>query len=318
MSAIVTITLNPAIDKSTSVPMLVPERKLQCSTPVFEPGGGGVNVARAIIRLGGSATAVYLGGGYSGKFFDSLLNSERVPAVRVPIAGHTRENLIVTDNTTHAQYRLDMPGPVVDKCEWQRLLEVIRGIDDIDYLVASGSLAPGVPADIFASFGAIAAIKGARFIVDSSGPALKEALREGVYLIKPNIRELAGFAGVNTLNEMEIAEVAKQIIERKRCEVIVVSMGGAGAMLVTADLSVKIPAPGVQRVSTVGAGDSMLAGIIYSLVAGKDILEATQFGVACGTAATLNPGTALCKKEDTLMLFEDICKRQSLNTGVQQ
>lgn len=318
MSAIVTITLNPAIDKSTTVPVLVPERKLQCSVPVFEPGGGGVNVARAITRLGGNAKAIYLGGGYSGKFFDSLLNSEGVPALRVPIAGHTRENLIVTDNNNHAQYRLDMPGPVVDTYEWQHLLEVIRGIDDIDYLVASGSLAPGVPADIFASFSAIATIKGARFIVDSSGAALKEALREGVYLIKPNVRELAGFAGVNTLNEKEITEVAKRIISRKRCEVIVVSMGEAGAMLVTADLSVKIPAPGVRRVSTVGAGDSMLAGIVYSLVAGNDILEATQFGVACGTAATLNPGTALCKKEDSKMLFEEICKRQSLNTSVQR
>jgi 6-phosphofructokinase 2 len=318
MSGIVTITLNPAIDKSTSVPVLVPERKLQCSVPLFEPGGGGVNVARAIIRLGGNANAVYLGGGHSGKFFESLLRAEGVPGIPVPIAGHTRENLILTDSSSHAQYRLGMPGPVVDTYEWQHLLEVIRQMEGIEYLVASGSLSPGVPPDIFASFSAIAAIKGARFIVDTSGEALQEALREGAYLIKPNIRELAGFAGVSTLNAMEIVDVAREIISRNRCEIVVVSMGEDGAMLVTTDLSIKIPAPVVRRVSTVGAGDSMLAGIVYSLFAGKDILEAVQFGVACGTAATLNPGTALCKKEDALILFEEVRRKQPLTTGIKK
>lgn len=318
MPGIVTITLNPAIDKSTTVPALVPERKLKCSTPVFEPGGGGVNVARAIMQLGGEANAVYLGGGHSGRFFESLLHAAGVPGVLVPIAGHTRENLIITDNTSRAQYRLNMPGPAVDSYEWEHLLEVIRGMEGIAYLVASGSLSPGIPPDIFASFSAIAAIKGARFIVDTSGLALKEALREGAYLVKPNIRELAGFAGVSTLNTMEIVDVAKQIINSNRSKIVVVSMGETGAMLVTADLSVMIPAPGVRRVSTVGAGDSMLAGIVHSLYEGKDILESVQFGVACGTAATLNPGTALCKKADALVLFEEICRRQSLTAAVKQ
>lgn len=311
MSGIITITLNPAIDKSTTVPVLVPERKLQCSNPVFEPGGGGVNVARAIIQLGGDARAIYLAGGHSGRFYDALLNAEGVPALSVPIAGNTRENLIVTDIAHNTQYRLDMPGPAVDAYEWQHLLEIIRGLDAVDYIVASGSLAPGIPPDIFASFSAIAALKGARFVVDTSREALKQALREGAYLVKPNIRELAGFAGKDTLNTEGIAEVAQELIRKNRCEVIVVSMGETGAMLVTADMAVKIPAPRVQRVSTVGAGDSMLAGIVYSLSAGREILEAAQFGVACGTAATLNPGTALCKKEDAQRLFEEIRKTQS-------
>ena len=312
MPGIITITLNPAIDKSTTVPKLVPERKLACTAPIFEPGGGGITVARAIQRLGGNAKAIYLAGGHTGKFFDSLLQAEDVPALSVPIAGYTRENLIVTDMSNHAQYRLDMPGPWVDTAEWQHLLEELREIDNVDYIVASGSLAPGIPPDIFASFGAIAAIKGARFIVDTSREALKQSLREGAYLIKPNIRELAGFAGEETLSQTGIVDVAKEIIRKHRCEVVVVSMGETGAMLVTADLAVKVPAPGVTRVSTVGAGDSMLAGIVYSLSAGTDILEAVQFGVACGTAATLNPGTALCKTEDAQLLFREVCQQQSL------
>lgn len=316
MSRVLTITLNPAIDKSTNVPKLIPGRKLHCGAPVFEPGGGGINVARAIIHLGGDAMAVYLAGGYSGKFFESLLRAEGVPVLPVPIAGHTRENLIITDNSDHAQYRLGMPGPMVDTREWQHLLEVVREIEEVDYMVASGSLSPGIPPDIFASFSAIATIKGARFVVDTSGEALKEALREGVYLIKPNIRELAGLAGVTSLNATEITAVAKEIISRGRCEVIVVSMGETGAILVTKDLSVKIPAPEVRSISTVGAGDSMLAGIVYSLSAGKDILEAAQFGVACGTAATLNPGTALCKKLDAQVLFEEVRQKQLLARSI--
>ncbi|HWV64587.1 1-phosphofructokinase family hexose kinase, partial [Chitinophaga sp.] len=263
----------------------------------------------------GEADALYLGGGHSGKFFESLLRAEGVPGTLVPIAGHTRENLIITDSSSGAQYRLNMPGPAVDTYEWQHLLEIIRQTEGIDYLVASGSLSPGIPPDIFASFSAIAAIKGARFIVDTSGQALKEALREGAYLIKPNVRELASFVGASTLSTNEIADAAKKIISSHRSQVVVVSMGEAGAMLVTAGLSVKIPAPVVRRVSTVGAGDSMLAGIVYSLNAGKDILEAVRFGVACGTAATLSPGTALCKKADALVLFEEICRKQSLTAG---
>ncbi|SKA29173.1 6-phosphofructokinase 2 [Chitinophaga eiseniae] len=311
MSRIITITLNPAIDKSTTVPILVPERKLQCSNPVFEPGGGGVNVARAIIQLGGDAQAIYLAGGHSGKFFDALLNAEGVPTLSVPIAGRTRENLIVSDISNNAQYRLDMPGPTVDTYEWQHLLEVIREMEEVDYIVASGSLAPGIPPDIFASFSAIATLKGLRFVVDTSREALKQALQEGAYLVKPNMRELAGFAGKDTLNNEEIVAVARQIISKKRCEVIVVSMGATGAMLITDSISLKIPAPRVPKVSTVGAGDSMLAGIVYALSAGREIVEAAQFGVACGTAATLNPGTALCKKEDAQRLFEEIRKTQS-------
>lgn len=315
MTRILTITLNPAIDKSTSVPALVPDRKLQCSNPVFEPGGGGVNVAMAIIKLGGSATAVYLAGGHSGKFFDSLLHAEGIPALPVPIAGNTRENLILNDRGQNMQYRLDMPGPVVDTYEWQHLLEVVRGINDIDYIVASGSLAPGTPPDIFATFSAIATIKGARFIVDTSREALKQALYEGAYLIKPNLHELSGLAGVDNLSTEEIIELAKELIVKKRSEVVVVSLGKTGAILITADISLKIPAPHVNSISTVGAGDSMLAGIVYSLAAGQELIPAVQFGVACGSAATLNPGTALCKKEDAQSLFEEIAKTQSLSTS---
>lgn len=306
MSAIVTITINPAIDKSTSVPGLAPHKKLRCSAPVFEPGGGGVNVARALKKLAVNATAIYFAGGYTGKFFSELLAREHIDAQPIVIASHTRENLIVVDNATNLQYRFGMPGPAITKNECEQLLSAIEELQHVEYIVASGSLAPGVPENIFANIAAIAKKKQAKFILDTSGEALKHALNEGVYLFKPNLSELSWLAGAEELDEQTAIAVAKDMIKKGNAEIIVISMGQSGAMLVTADMEKRIIAPVVKSKSTVGAGDSMVAGIVYSLYKGKDVLEAVQFGVACGTAATLNAGTELCKLTDAVVLFESM------------
>ena len=195
MPKIITITLNPAIDKSTSVPVLVPEKKMKCTLPVFEPGGGGINVARAIKKLGGNATALYLAGGYTGKFFTQLLKREQIDSVVIEIEKHTRENLIVLNSSANLQYRFGMPGPLVEETEWKKMLEEIENINGIDYIVASGSLPPGVPVDIFARIASIAKRKGTRCIVDTSGEALQLAAEEGVYLLKPNLGELSSLVG---------------------------------------------------------------------------------------------------------------------------
>jgi len=316
MLPIITITLNPAIDKSTIVNTLKAEKKMYCSPPAFEPGGGGVNVARAITKLGGESTALFLGGGYTGKFFESLLNAEGQSFLAVPIAGHIRENLTVFDNEMHRQYRFVMPGPSVEKYEWEHFIEVVSRVKDLSYIVASGSLPPGVPPSIFASFSAIAGSKGARFIADTSGEALKEAIRSGAFLVKPSLNELSIFAGKQLLTDHEIISVAREITAGKKCNIVVVSMGEAGAMLVTKDMVTKITAPPVMHKSTVGAGDSMVGGIIYGLSMGKNILEAVQFGVACGTAATLNPGTGLCRQEDVQRLYRKIRAMQPVKQEV--
>jgi 6-phosphofructokinase 2 len=299
MDKIITVTFSPCTDKSTSVASLLPEKKLKCTAPKLEPGGGGINVARAIKKLGGQATAIFPSGGYTGKFFNHLLEKENIPALIIDTANETRENIIVLDESSNNQYRFGMPGTALSEGEWKQCLKLAEEINNVGFIIASGSLPPGVPTNIYARLAKMAKNKNAKFIVDTSGEALQKALNEGVYLIKPNLGELAALAGKNKLlNNDEIKNIAKDIINKGKSEIVVVSMGAAGAMLVTKDIAEIMKPPPVKRKSTVGAGDSMVAGIVFYLSQGKNIFEAVQYGVACGTAATMNSGTQLCKKED--------------------
>ena len=303
MPSIITITFSPCIDKSTAVPALVPEKKLICTSPKLEPGGGGINIARAIKKLGGAATAIFPSGGYTGKYFNYLLEKEHINAVIIETANETRENIIVVDQANNNQYRFGMPGTALAETEWRKCLQAIEEISDVEFIIASGSLPPGVPDNIYALLAKIAKTKKAKFIVDTSGDALKQAIAEGVYMLKPNLGELSYLAGKKELQVDEVKNVAREIITKGECEVMVVSMGAAGAMLVTDEIAEIFTPPAVERKSTVGAGDSMVAGIVFYLALGKSLLQAVQYGVACGTAATLNAGTELCKKDDADRLF---------------
>jgi 6-phosphofructokinase 2 len=312
MTDIVTVTFNPCIDKSTSVDALKAEKKLRCTTPVFEPGGGGINVARAIKKIGGEAIAIYPSGGYSGKFLNLLLEKENLSVLTVETLNQTRENMIVLDRATNQQYRCDMPGPQLFENEWQQCLHMIEE-NNSRYIVASGSLPPGVPVDIFARISKIAKREKRKLIVDSTDDALQFALDEGgVYMIKPNISELSRLARREELQSEEIEPAAKNLIIEGKCEIVAVSLGPLGAMLITADKTFRIPAPSVKTKSTVGAGDSMVAGMVWYISKGKSLYEALQYGVACGTAATLNNGTGLCKEEDVNRLYDQIKAIQSL------
>jgi 6-phosphofructokinase 2 len=316
MSGIITITANPAIDKTSSVTAMMPERKMKCARPVFEPGGGGVNVARAIKKLGGSATAVFFAGGYSGQFFKKLLDVEEIKSDTVEIQDHTRENLIIFDQSTSLQYRFGMPGPVIAELEWKKLLSRIQRFQNPEFIIGSGSLSPGMPIDFYARIAFIAKKKKAKCIIDTSGDPLKLAINEGVFMIKPSLAELNALVGPKESGDEMVSDLGKMAIENARCEVILVSMGLSGAMLITKKGAQKIAAPVVNIKSTVGAGDSMVAGVVISLSRGKSLYDAAQYGVACGTAATLNAGTALCKFEDAERIFK-IINEKNLKDGFQ-
>lgn len=303
---IVTLTLSPCIDRSTTVPDLIPEKKLRCSEPVLNPGGGGINVSRLVKRLGGEGLAIYPAGGATGALFNELLAQEAVPSVVIPSRSETRENFIVLEESTGKQFRFGMPGTPLDDKEWNSCLEAVNKAEEVNFIVASGSLPPGVPFDIYAKVAAIARQKNARFIVDTSGEALKHAIGEGVFLVKPNLNELGALSGMPVAGSAQIIEAAKHIIHTEKCEVIVISMGAAGALLVTRDLAEKIPAPKVEVKSTVGAGDSMVAGITVALTNGFSLTDAVQYGVACGTATTMNAGTELCTREEADQLYAQI------------
>jgi 6-phosphofructokinase 2 len=304
MPKIITLTFSPCIDKTASVPEVIPEKKLRCSPPILQPGGGGINVARAIKKIGGEAIAVYPAGGYTGKYFNALLEKENVPAIIIATKSETRENLIVVDESKNQQYRFGMPGTALTEDEWSRCLDAIKEEDGIEFIVASGSLPPGVPLDIYARLAIIGKKKNAKLVVDTSGEALRHAVNEGVYLIKPNLGELASLGGVEVIAQNEIVSLGKKLIENGGCEMLVVSMGEKGAMLITQNEDHHFIPPKVKRKSTVGAGDSMVAGLVLALSKQRSLVEVLKYGIACGTAATMNAGTELCKKEDVEMIIQ--------------
>lgn len=309
MPEIITITLNPCIDKSTTFSGLKPDKKIRCAIPKFEPGGGGINVSRAIQKLHGSSLAIYTAGGYAGDFLKGLLEKENIQSIVIDTKDNTRENFIVVDELTNNQYRFCMPGPTINEKEWQELLDKIELIIEAEkagYIIASGSLPPGMPEDFFGRIALIAKDKNVKFILDTPGMPAKYALEKGVYLWKPNLGELSAFAGLVDLTADIAEEAAKKIIADKMAKIIVVSLGAAGAILVTKYVTEHFTAPVVKRKSTVGAGDSMVAGIVLSLSTGKTLSEAVRYGIACGTAATMNPGTELCRSADVEQLYKSL------------
>jgi 6-phosphofructokinase 2 len=305
MKRIVTLTLNPTVDKSTTVDKIVPDQKLRCEMPKFEPGGGGINVSRALKRLGSESVAVFPAGGATGVRLQELLTAEQVEQHAVPAAGWTRENFIVVDASSSQQYRFGMPGTPLTGEEQQQLLAALRAMSPApDYLVISGSLPPGVEPEFLVDIVRQARAAGTKVVADTSGPALQRVIEAGVYLIKPNLGELSKLAGVEELDSAALAAAAQNLIGEGRCDIVVASLGPQGACVITQDLVDHIPAPAVKKRSTVGAGDSMVAGLVHALARGQSVREAARLGVACGTAATMNPGTELFKKADVDKLYD--------------
>lgn len=300
---IVTLTVNPSVDKSTTVDRLAAEQKLRCTSPQFDAGGGGINVSKALKKLGSASLAIFAAGGKSGQMLRELVEKDGITCQVVPIQQWTRENFIVTDTSTNAQYRFGMPGAALASTEIEAIFELLKNLQPIpQYLVASGSLPAGVGVDFYEKVAALANKNNIRLILDTSGAALQAACDEGVYLLKPNLQELGALVSVENLETDDVDDAARTLIGHGKCEIVVVSLGPNGAILVTKDLCEYVPAPPVQKRSTVGAGDSMVAGMTWALSEGKSPLEMIRWGVACGSAATMNPGTQLFKIADAKRL----------------
>lgn|SRR5690554_229969 len=304
---IITLTMNPVVDISSSVSHVIVERKLRCDTPIYEPGGGGINVARAIRKLGGEAAAVYPAGGLTGELLRGLLDKEGLQHHCIPITGMTRESFTVLETATGQQYRFGMPGPTIKEEECQKCLDVLEEkASTAEYIVASGSLPPGVGEDFFVRVAHIAAKSGARLVVDTSGEALRRAMEVGTFLLKPNLRELSELAGEEIQDETRQEEVAMGIIKTGKCRAVVASLGAAGVLLATKEGVERIRSPLVPIVSKVGAGDSTVAGTVLSLARKRPLKEAVRFGVAAGAAAVMTPGSELCRREDVERLYRQI------------
>ncbi|MBC7848184.1 MAG: 1-phosphofructokinase family hexose kinase [Chitinophagaceae bacterium] len=302
---ILTVTLNPCIDKSSSVEQLKPESKLRCTEVLHEAGGGGINVSKALKRLGVESVALFPSGGHNGDMLKSLLKQQSIQFHAVDTHVETRENWIVLESESNNQFRFTFPGRAVEEVVIKELIDQMRSFSPT-YVIASGSLPPGLPDYFYGLIIKTAHAVGARCIVDTSGPALEAIKDRKAYLIKPNIGELARMLKVDKLERNETDDAAQQVIENGYAELVVVSMGAEGAWLVSRDEKHFVTAPTVEKKSTVGAGDSMVAGITYALQKNLSLKEALQMGVACGTAATMNSGTQLFDQQDALNLFNGI------------
>lgn len=302
---IVTLTINPSLDKSTHFSGLIAEQKMRCEKPRYDAGGGGINVSKAIFKLGGSSTCVFTSGGSAGEMLEDLIQKEKLEKIAIKTKNWTRENFIAFDNETKAQYRFGFPGNTFSEEEKDKILQTIKELKT-DYLVISGSLNEGLPTDFYQKIAEIAKSSGAKVVVDTSGEALLKILETGVYLIKPNIGELAKLIGVERLELNEVEKAAKNLIEKGSAQIVVVSLGADGAILVTKEETHLVKAPKVEKKSTVGAGDSMVGGMVWALSQNKTLKEVIQLGVCCGTAATMNEGTQLFNVNDVKKLLKEL------------
>lgn len=307
MTDIATLTMNPALDVSTSIDKLVPAHKLRCAPPLAEAGGGGINVARAVVQLGGSAVALFPSGGPAGKQIEDLLGKGGVTFRTSPIAGMTRESFSVEDESDGCQYRFVLPGPELSEAEQDAVLELIGSLDPRPrYLIASGSLPPGVEPRFYHRVGMLCRELGVGFMLDTSGPALAACGDLGATLLKPSIHELEAAAGRPLLTDADRTKAARALIGCGCTTAVLVSLGGEGALLVTGEESIRYPAIRVEVQSTVGAGDSMLAAVALGLVRGKTLSEAVLYGIAAGAAALLAPGTGLAHRDDVERLLAKV------------
>lgn len=305
---IATLTINPALDKSTDAERLIPEKKIRCTNLKTEAGGGGINVSKAIHELGGESIAIFPAGGVNGKVLLHLLDELNVTHQGIEVLGNTRENFAVEETSTNKQFRFVMPGDALLKSEADKILDHIKNLQNISYLICSGSLPANLPPAFVSEIAEIALSKKIKCIVDTSGAPLKAALNTGVYLLKPNLTELCFLAGKEHLDYDEIEETALEMVHNGSCELMIVSMGSSGAMLVSKEMIKTFAAPVVKKVSTVGAGDSMVAGITWMLQKKETIENAVRFGIACGSAATINKGSRLFRKEDAMRFYERMGK----------
>jgi len=308
---IVTLTINPAVDIFVNVARVEPTAKLRCSAPKRDPGGGGINVARVVHRLGGNVAAIYPTGGSIGKLLNRLLEREGIDSIVTPSHVETRENFTAFEQETGLQYRFVLPGSPLHRPEWEAVLERLTDLPQPPRIVvASGSVPPGVPDDIYAETARRARKLGAQMVVDTSGAALNAALAAGVTLIKPNQNELSELVGAALDSDADRIAACRKLIADGRTEMVALTLGENGAMLVTGERALRAEPMRIEVLSAVGAGDSFLGGLVAALAERKDLDEAFRVAVAAASAAVMSPGTELCTEEDVQRLLPRVVVRE--------
>ena len=304
---VLTLTLNPSVDLSTSTDELIPEHKLRCTGALLDAGGGGINVSRVAQELGALTLAVFPQGGNTGNVLAQRLAERGISSAAVPTRAPTRLCFNANESSTGREYRFVLPGAPLQPNELAACLDRVEAeLADSDVLVASGSLPPGVPEDTYAQLAKRVRARGGKLVLDTSGPPLKLALGAGLLLVKPSRRELSVLLGEPLPDTRSLAAASRRLHRSGAAEVLVVTMGGEGALLTSSAGQWLAVPPRVQARSAVGAGDSFVAAVTLSLLRGDSHDVALAWGSAAGAAALLAPGTELSRRGDVDRLVSQV------------
>lgn len=299
------MTMNPALDITTSTEVVIPTDKMRCGAARYDPGGGGINVARVAHALGAPVLAMFPAGGASGDLVAAMLAAEGLRLRRIRAAEPTRESFTVNEESTQRQFRFVLPGPALGAAEQEECLHELRSLAaSAGYVVASGSLPPNVAPDFYGRIAEVCGPLDARLIVDTSGSSLKHIQGAGAFLLKPSVRELRDCLGRELRDEAEQLGAARELINGGFADNVLVSLGAKGALLVTGQGAQRYPAVEVPPGSGVGAGDAMVAGITVGLDRGWPLAKSIRLGIAAGAAMLNTPGTASCTRADVERLFD--------------
>jgi len=300
---IATITLNPSLDRHVAVENLIIDDTSRWVSFKREPGGKGINVSRVVKELGGDTTAYGFVGGFAGRALKTILKQQGVPCDFIPIKAEIRSNFIITDLKTHCQTRISAPGPRVSAGELNKLVAKVTSIKPRpSYIVLAGSVPPGVPYYIYRDLMQKIKSLGITAVLDSADLWLQEGIKARPDVVKPNVREAQTAMGIELTTEEDIIHAVKNLIG-VGVGIAAISRGREGMIIGDKNAIYRVVPPNVDVMSTVGAGDSTVAGLVFKLSMGGTLKEASRLAVAAGTAATLTPGTELCHKRDVERLL---------------
>lgn len=297
---IYTCTITPSLDYTTYLPSFETGKLNRTEEVYYYPGGKGINVSRVLKRLQVDNVAIGYAGGFVGNYIAQFLQNEGIQTHFIDTDTITRINVKIK---AEVETELNGPGPVITEEERQKLLQKIEAMEEDDWFVLAGSLPAEIPVSFFEQIATTCHEKGVRFVLDTSGPALKALKHTKPFLMKPNDEELGELFNTTIKTKAEAFHYAKKLVDLG-VEHVVVSLGGDGALLVTKELAIAAKAPKGKVVNTVGAGDSLVAGFVASYVEKEDAREAFRYGVASGSATAFR--SDLCEKSGVLALVDEV------------
>jgi 1-phosphofructokinase len=309
---IITVTLNPSLDRTLAVPHIVFDEVMRATSSQLDWGGKGFNVSRALQALGAESVAMGLVGGATGRMLEQGLDELGIHLDLVPIAGETRTNIVVTEAGAERYIKVNEPGPAVQTEELAAFLDRVRGrVCPGDHWVLSGSLPRGVAPDAYAQLIALVQGQGARALLDASGDALRLGCAARPYLVKPNAVEAEEITRLEIRSDDDALRAAHLFLEYG-VELVALSLGGGGLLLASRQEAVRVRPPWIQARVPVGTGDALLAGLARALEHELPLTEMARWGVAAGTAAALQEGVGVGTRAEVEALY---ARTQALQVG---